>query len=136
MSKYTNIHDFEKILKYKFKDISLLNKALRHKSLGPVNYERFEFFGDTILQFIITEYLFSLKSSIDEDIATRTRAQVVNRDNLQKVAKQLEVAKFIQVANNEAATGLKSRQSINADCLEAIIAAIYLDTNRDLNATT
>ena len=114
-------------LGYTFKDDRILVEALSHRSYNKKNNERLEFLGDSILGFIISDWLFS-KFSVSEGELTRIRANLVCKDALAELAKQLKLGEYIRLGQGELNAGGHQRDSILADCLEAIIGAIFLDS--------
>lgn len=122
----------EEKLKICFKDKELLKVALTHSSYanGKKNIkfnERLEFLGDSVLQLSISEYLFSKYANKSEGELTKRRALIVCENSLYEIAKRWEVGKYIKMSKGEELTGGRERVSILADCVEAIIAAIYID---------
>jgi len=127
----------ETMIGYQFKDVSLLENALRHSSYanehrdkGFSSNERLEFLGDSILGMITAEYLYKLFPREPEGVLTRTRAALVCEDSLAKTAAALELGGWIKVSRGELHNSGTVRKSIQADAVEAIIAAIYLDGGR------
>ena len=126
--------NLESSLGYVFKDKGLLTEALTHSSYSYENnlsfsYERFEFFGDAVIEMIISEYIFKHYPDFDEGKMSSLRAYIVSENSLVKVAENVSVADFIYLGKGEAAeTGKNIKKSILADVVEAIIAAIYLDS--------
>lgn len=121
----------QNILGYQFNDLKLLERALRHRSVGSPNNERLEFLGDSVLGFIIAEELFKEHREIREGGLSRMRSYLVNADMLAKLAKELGLSEFIELGAGEEKTGGRKRTSIISDALEAIIGAIYLDGGLD-----
>ncbi|GIM27835.1 ribonuclease 3 [Clostridium polyendosporum] len=128
-----NLNEFEDRLGFIFDDKCLLETALTHSSYAnqykkdvPYN-ERLEFLGDSVLQLCISEYLFDNCKNKTEGELTKTRALIVCENSLYEVAKRLGLGKIIRMSKGEELTGGRERMSIQADCLEAVIAAIYLD---------
>lgn len=123
--------ELEKKLNYTFKNKALLDEALTHKSYANENKvnsnEKLEFLGDSILEFISSEYLYKNYPKLNEGELTKTRATVVCEDSLYEVAKKLEISQYIKVGHSEALSGGKEKSAILADSVEAIIAAIYFD---------
>lgn len=122
----------EKEIGYTFKDRSLLVKALTHTSYAYEHkiesYERLEYLGDSILEFISSKYLFSNYKNLSEGQMTKVRAYSVCEDSLYKVATAHHFADFLYLGKSEqSSTG--TRKAILADTVEAVIAAIYLDSN-------
>lgn len=111
-------------LGYRFKDKSLLERALTHSSLSASNYERLEFLGDGILDFVVGEYLFKACGD-DEGKLTVLRAHFVSENNLSKVFDRLELEGDVKLGKSYQG---KISKAIKCDIVEAIIAAIYLDS--------
>jgi len=118
-----------KTLGYTFTDNSLLELALTHRSFGANNNERLEFLGDSILNCIIAAELVARYPKSTEGQLTRMRAQLVCENMLTVVAKELGVGKFVILGAGEQRSGGHQRASILADSVEAIIGAIYQDSN-------
>ncbi|MGK0297852.1 MAG: ribonuclease-3 [Gammaproteobacteria bacterium] len=116
-------------LDYTFNNKGLLETALTHRSLGQYNYERLEFLGDSILGFVITENLFLAFPKEPEGILTILRANLVNKESLAKLARALELGEHIRLGPGERKSGGWRRDSILANTLEAIIGAVYLDSD-------
>jgi len=114
-------------LDYEFSDPGLLKLALTHRSARQENNERLEFLGDAVLGQIIADYLYRRFADADEGQLTRTRAQLVNKDSLAAVARELDLGEHILLGEGEMKSGGWRRDSILANTLEAIIGAIYLD---------
>jgi len=124
----------EQALGYTFRDHSLLENALRHSSYANEkrkenlsSNERLEFLGDSILGFVVAEYLYHTYPDHPEGDLTRMRAELVCEGSLAAVAEQLELGQHLKLGNGEESCGGRKRPSINADAVESIIAAIYLD---------
>lgn len=115
-------------LGHRFDDISLLETALTHRSFSALNNERLEFLGDSILNFVIAESIFQKFPFASEGELTRLRANLVSGKSLANVAIQLELDDFLKMSAGEYRSGGTKRPSIQADVVEAIIAAIYLDS--------
>lgn len=133
---YMNYKKLENSMDYAFKNRELLIEAMTHSSFKNENREykgnnneRMEFFGDSILSFVITEYLFSKLSNQPEGGLTKARATIVCEETLSETAKALNLGEFMRFGKGEVITGGKERPSILADALEALIGAIYLDSN-------
>ncbi len=122
------IKEFEDVLGYSFKNKSLLNQALTHKSYSNKNNnEKLEFLGDRVLGLIIAKKLLDKYPSEKEGIIDKKFANLVNKKTCVSIAKKLNIKKFIFLGlshkNSE-----RSADKIISDCLEAIVGAIYLDT--------
>ncbi len=115
-------------LGYQFRDEALLEMALTHRSIRGNNNERFEFLGDAIVNFLIAEALYQRYPKAREGRLSRLRALLVNGDNLASMAEdQFNLSRYMRMGPGEFKSGGHKRPSILADCLEAVIAAIYLD---------
>ena len=119
----------QKNLSYQFSDIELLNKALTHRSVSKHNNERLEFLGDSVLGSIISEELYSRHSSIDEGQLSRLRSHLVRGNTLANLAKKLNISENLKLGQGELKSGGFRRESILADTFEAILGAIFLDSD-------
>jgi len=125
----TELEKLTQVLKYDFEDPSLLRLALSHRSINGPNNERLEFLGDSILNFIIAEALFEKYPHEKEGKLSRMRANLVNGEVLAELAEEFKLADYILLGLGELRSGGASRKSIRADAVEAIIGAIFLDSN-------
>ena len=116
-------------LGYSFNNIALLERAMRHRSLGKISNERLEFLGDAALNFTIATELYHRHPHMTEGELSRLRANLVNGEVLAELAIKLGVGDFLQFGVGELRSGGTKRRSILADAMEAIIGAIYLDSN-------
>ena len=114
-----------------FADGSLLRQALSHRSAGSPHNERLEFLGDALLNLIIAEQLYARWPKADEGALTRARAELVRESALAGVARGLDLGVRLTLGPGEMKTGGHRRDSILADALEAVIAALYLDGGFD-----
>lgn len=114
---------------YTFRNNDLLETALTHRSAGKENNERLEYLGDSALGFAITEYLFLKFPAAQEGALTRLRANLVKRETLARLARQLDLGSHIKLGPGERKSGGWRRDSILANALESIIGAIYLDSD-------
>ena len=126
--------ELEQKLQYHFRDISLLENALRHSSYANesrdrsvTSNERLEFLGDSVLGFVTAKYLYSHFPQMPEGRMTKLRAELVCENALHKVAQELELGRFIRLGKGEKLSGGCTRPSILADAVEATIAAMFLD---------
>ncbi|MGH8293174.1 MAG: ribonuclease III [Gammaproteobacteria bacterium] len=116
---------------YHFHDLQWLTQALTHRSVGSVNNERLEFLGDALLNAVIASELFARHADLDEGALSRLRAALVNQGTLVEIAAGLDLGSGLRLAPGEAKSGGQQRQSIQADALEAIIGAVFLDGGWD-----
>lgn len=123
------IPQLQKKLRYSFEDSALLQQALTHRSFSSKNNERFEFVGDSILNYAIAKALFDYFPSLSEGELSRLRANLVNQDTLALIATELELGTVLFLGSGELKSGGFRRPSILADALEAIFAAISFDSN-------
>ncbi|MBI4378113.1 MAG: ribonuclease III [Nitrospinae bacterium] len=122
-------------LNYRFKDISLLNQSLTHKSYVNENMseklqdnERLEFLGDAILSLVVSDYSIGKFLDYSEGELTRIRAAVVSEANLSLIAREMEIGRFLLLGKGEDMTGGRDKSSLLANAFEAVIAAIFLDS--------
>lgn len=121
----------EKALAYQFKDKTLLTHALTHRSASATNNERLEFLGDAILGMRIADLLYQRQTLADEGQLSRMRAHLVKRETLAEIAKQLKLNEYLLLGPGELRSGGASRDSTMADAVEAVIAAVCLDSGLD-----
>ena len=130
-----NFEIFEKNIGYSFKNKDLLKTALTHTSYAYENkiesYERLEYLGDSILEFISSKYLFENFKNLSEGEMTKVRAYAVCEDSLYKIALKHNFSDFLYLGKSEKATHT-NKKAILADSVEAVIAAMYLDS-QDIN---
>ena len=127
----------EQKIGYRFHNRELLVTALTHSSYAnerhgeAQSYERQEFLGDSILGLVTAEFLFTHEPPLPEGRMTRMRAELVCEASLHKTALELGLGSYMRLGRGEEHTGGRERPSILADMVEAIIAAIYLDSGMD-----
>ena len=114
-----------------FADPGLLAQALTHRSAGSPHNERLEFLGDALLNLIVAEQLYARWPKADEGAMTRARAELVRESALAGVARGLDLGARLTLGPGEMKSGGHRRDSILADALEAVIAALYLDGGFD-----
>jgi len=118
-------------LTYRFRDPTLAQLALTHRSIGKPNNERLEFLGDALLGAIIAEMLFEVHPKASEGELSRLRAQLVNGQALAVLARELELGDELKLGPGELKSGGFRRDSILADAFEALMAAVYQDGGFD-----
>ena len=130
-----NFEEFEEKIDYSFKNKDLLKRALTHKTYAfessvPIEYnERLELLGDSILGFVVAEQLYKTNKYFSEGELTRRRASLVNNNFLAKKAKELGLGKYLFLGKGEKKQkGYKNPTNL-ANCMEALIGAVYLDSN-------
>ena len=131
-----DLSELEKAINYRFKDKGLLKEALTHRSYlnenpswGFSNNERLEFLGDAVLELASTEELFHRFPKENEGQLTSYRSALVNYQMLSEIARFLELGKFILLSRGEAKDTGRARDVILANAFEALIGAIYLDSD-------
>ena len=127
--KENNLRRIEKRLNYEFKTVALLKQALTHRSANAINNERFEFLGDSLLSTVIANALFHQFPQNSEGQLSRLRASLVKGEMLSIIAQEIGLGDFLILGQGELKSGGFRRASILADALEAIFAAIYLDSD-------
>lgn len=130
------ITELEEKIAYRFSDLSYLENALTHASYAneqnrrgthlPSN-ERLEFLGDAVLEIAVSEHLYETYTSSSEGELTRMRQSVVCTETLARLASELALGEFLNVGNGEEEHGLRTRQRVLANAMEAVFAAVYLD---------
>jgi len=126
---------FQKKLGYRFKKDSLLKEALTHKSFSvdenrnELHNERLEFLGDSILNFVVAEQLLKLFPSEQEGVLSKKRASLVNLNKLAELSKKFELQNYMLFGPGEIKQGNHLNSRIHGSCVEALIGAIYLDSD-------
>ena len=130
-----NVSPLEERIGYKFRNSLLLAEALTHPSVSHetqryhFDNQRLEFLGDAVLQLVITEYLFRHFGGEAEGQLTKLRSRLVSRETLKMHAAALDLGRYLLMGRGEEATGGRERTSTLADAFEALIGAIYLDSD-------
>jgi ribonuclease-3 len=114
-----------------FRNPELLRQALRHRSAGVPHNERMEFLGDSLVNLIVAEALHARWPKADEGALSRARASLVRVSALASIARDLQLGERIEFGPGEMKSGGHRRDSILADALEAVVAAIHLDAGFD-----
>lgn len=133
-----NYEELEKQIGYKFNDVSHLDIAFTHKSYanelmikGRESYERYEFLGDAILEYLVSRYLFNEYKDRAEGELTKLRASLVCEFTLSKISRELNLGKYGFFSKGEKQSGGSNRDSILCDMFESLLGAIYLDGGLD-----
>lgn len=134
--KKHSYRELEEDLDYRFKDIKLLKKALTHSSYSNEhnlkvieNNERLEFLGDSVLDLIVSQYLYKKYPEYPEGELTKLRATVVCESSLAYIARKIKLGDYLFLGKGEEVTGGRDRESILADASEAVVGAIYIDSD-------
>ncbi len=124
----------EERIGYTFKDRTLLEKALTHSSYAYEKlrdrnfcYERLEFLGDALLNFVLTNWLYHRFPHMKEGELSKLKAALASKESLSNAVRKLGINRFIRFSRGEILTGGREKDNILADVFEAIVAAIYLD---------
>ena len=131
----TLMKDLQNKIGYHFKNPQLLTEALTHSSIAldqsnnPFDNERLEFLGDAVLQLVITAHLFEIFPEFEEGPLTKIRTRLVSRTALKAYASHLNLGKYLIMGRGEETSGGRERSSILGDSFEALIGAIYLDSD-------
>ncbi len=133
------LFDIQERIDYQFSNIALLERALTHKSYAnenrvPYHNERMEFLGDSVLNLVVSEYLMRTCPESTEGDLSRFRAAVVSEPALAAIAREIGIGNYILLGRGEEQTGGRDKESLLANCLEALIASIYLDTGKEAAA--
>lgn len=136
-----NLAQLEQILGYGFQNLSLLERALTHRSwayeqlpsgneeeIRSLQNESLEFVGDAVLGMAVVEYLYNKYPNATEGELTLMKHRLVSTDTLAKNAQKLNLGKYLRVGRGEEKTGGRRKQALLADMVEAIIAAVFFDS--------
>jgi ribonuclease-3 len=115
-----------------FKNKTLLQQALTHRSADKTNNERLEFLGDSILSFVVTKWLYHNYPKLSEGKLSRMRSSLVKGDTLAEIAKYYNLGQFLILGVGELKSGGFNRSSVLADAVEAIYGAVFLDQGIDI----
>ena len=124
-----NLDRLQRKIDYQFQDTGLLKQALTHRSAGHKHNERLEFLGDAILNLTIAEALFHQFPKCNEGELSRIRATLVREPTLAILARDFQLGDYLSLGQGELKSGGFRRESILADCVEALIGAISLDSS-------
>ena len=127
-----DLGDFQRRLGHGFADLSLLRRAVAHRSWcaeveGETSNERLEFLGDAVLGWVVADIAFRRHADLPEGKLTDLRKSVVNASTLAEVAEEIGLGECLLLGRGEDAAGGRSKPSILSDALEAVIGAVYLD---------
>ena len=128
-----DLKDFEKEIGYEFKNKELLKTALKHISYAhehkQESNEKLEFLGDSILEFITSKFLYNHYINLREGEMTKVRSSVVCEESLYKIASKHGFNNYLYLGKGEQGSDGRNKTAILADSVEAVIAAIYLDSD-------
>ncbi|MEO8657588.1 MAG: ribonuclease III [Bryobacteraceae bacterium] len=133
-----DLEGLESALGHQFRDRELLVRALTHRSrlfdLPSIeaDNEQLEFLGDSILGFLVSEYLVTQHAESREGRLSKLKAHLVSSDHLHIIAQQMNLGDFLVLGKSEEVSGGRLKRTLLADALEALIAALYLDGGMDV----
>ncbi len=132
----SRLKSLQERLGYRFNDVTLLHKALTHKSYSNecaddsnACNERLEFLGDAVLDLVISQHTFKKYPDLQEGELTRIRAELVSEKNLSLLASKLEVGPCLLLGRGERRSGGEQKSSLLADSMEALFGAIFCDSD-------
>jgi ribonuclease-3 len=128
------LSELETRLDYYFRNKAFLLEALTHRSFYHENpdsahayNERLEFLGDSVLGFVIVEYLFSLADNFPESVMAKAKSYLVKEAVLSEIARSISLGKYLRLGKGEDHTGGRTKKSLLADAFEALLGAVYID---------
>jgi ribonuclease-3 len=132
--------ELEKTIQYYFRNKSLLVNALTHSSYSNeqkskcadiISNERLEFLGDSILQIIVSEYLYNNFPNNNEGFLTKSRQGLVCESALASAARRISLGDYLYLGKGDSSNNSRDRDSLLADAFEALIAAVYIDSGEN-----
>ena len=131
------IFHLQSVIEYEFSDLSYLERAVTHssfsyemrtKGMNILSNERLEFLGDVVLQSVISKYLYKNYKKYTEGTLTKMRQSLVCEKTLSKIAAEINLGDYLNLGKGEETNGCRQRPKVLADALEAVFAAVYLDS--------
>jgi ribonuclease-3 len=142
MTSASSAGSLQSSLGYRFQAFELLDEALTHsshvneqKTASPQHNERLEFLGDAVLSLVISEYLASTLPKSSEGALSKLKAQLVSEASLAQVARRLRLGEHLKLGRGEDRSKGREKDSLLADALEAVLAAVHLDGGFDASRT-
>ena len=136
MVNENNTDKLMKKINYKFKNEEYLKEALTHRSYANENSEfkdfdneKLEFLGDAVLNLIATEYIYSLGKGKKEGDLAKLKSQIISEPVFSSIANDIELGNYLYLSNGEISSGGRKRKSILGDAFEALIGAIFKDSD-------
>ena len=136
MDEGRKIQELQERIGYKFRDESLIKKALIHRSFGNenwefknINNEKLELLGDAVLDLIVTEYLYKNFEIATEGELAKLKSMIVSEPVLASISSEIQLGNYLMLSKGEELTGGRERESILGDVFEAVLGAIYLDSD-------
>src|SRR5262245_29743114 len=128
----SSIHDLEADVADRVRDGQLLNQAVtrgahaNERARGERDNEQLEFLGDSVLRFLVSDYLFRAHPNLTEGQLSKLKGFFVSSANLVKYAERVRLGIYLQLGRGEEKTGGRMKQALLVDALEAVLGAIYL----------
>ncbi len=131
---FENIEKLKYNIDYQFNDMKLLKEALTHRSYATerrlrYDNQRLEYFGDSVIQIIVSEYLYHRYPKQKEGFLTKTRSSLVKKEALADLARDIDLGSFIFFGRGEMLSEAADRDSALADAFEALVGAMFIDSN-------
>lgn len=134
LARAAELKDLEEKLGYQFRNLDLLEQALTHKSYAHeyaggecLDYESLEFLGDSILGFVISEFLYLNNPELREGDLSKIKSQLVSAKQLHLLSRDLGLGRYLNLSKGEDRTGGRRKKALLADLFESLTAAVYLD---------
>lgn len=130
----SDLTKLQRILDYQFSDLQLLKEAVMHRSFASENYlkfdnQRLEFLGDSVMQIILTEFVFKRYPEYAEGMLTKIRSAMADQSSFARLARMISLGEFIMLGKGEIECGGSDRDSTLSDAFESVVGAIFLDSN-------
>lgn len=130
----SDLTKFQRILNYTFNDLKLLTEAVMHRSFASENNikfdnQRLEFLGDSVMQIILTEFVFRKYPDYAEGLMTKIRSAMADQSSFARLARMISLGEFIMLGKGEIESGGANRDSTLSDAFESVVGAIFLDSN-------
>ncbi len=135
------LEELEQELKYTFKNKEILRNALIHKSYneglqkGLPDNEKLEFLGDSVINLVITDYLFKQFTYLNEGELSKLKAHLVSTNSLFAIARGMKLSDFVFLGKGEEKNNGRSNKKISASLFESVVGAIYIDSNYKVAAS-
>ena len=136
MVKIKDSKELMKKISYKFRNEEYLKEALTHRSYSNENNrdkqfdnERLEFLGDAVVNLIVTEYIYNLGEGKKEGELAKLKSQIISEPVFSSIASDLKLGNYLYLSNGEIMSGGRNRKSILGDAFEALIGAIFKDSD-------
>lgn len=130
----SDLTKFQRILNYTFRDLKLLTEAVMHRSFASENNikfdnQRLEFLGDSVMQIILTEFVFKRYPDYAEGMMTKIRSAMADQSSFARLARMISLGEFIMLGKGEIESGGANRDSTLSDAFESVVGAIFLDSD-------